>query len=111
MEILLGGAQVVEAAAVHGKHTQVGPTYTLLQSASFSHPCHCVHLALVQFLHIVLVLPGAQAGEKVPVDAELCPESRSHPGVQLDQLPGCWRVEPEGRVMDKQEWAKLFCDI
>ena len=98
MEVLLGGAQVVEAAAVHGEHAQVGPTYALLQSASFSHPCHRVHLALVQFLHKVLVLPCAQAGEKVPVDAELCPESCSHPGVELDQLSCCRCVEPEGRV-------------
>ena len=26
LQVLLGGAKVVEAAAVHGKHTQVGPT-------------------------------------------------------------------------------------
>ena len=52
-----------DVADEHGKHTKVDPTYTLLHGTALRHSRNFVHLTSVQLLHIVLVLPGAEAGE------------------------------------------------
>ena len=82
----------------HGKHTKVDLTYTLLHGTALRHSRNFVHLTFVQLLHIVLVLPGAKAGEEVAVDAKLGGEGFPNAGVELDQLLGGRGVEPEGRV-------------
>ena len=58
----------------------------------------------------MLVLPGAEAGEEVAVDAKLGGEGFPNNGVELDQLLGGRGVEPEGRVaIDHLHCFIMFC--
>ena len=58
----------------------------------------------------MLVLPGAEAGEEVAVDAKLGGEGFPNNGVELDQLLGGRGVEPEGRVaIDHLQCFIMFC--